>query len=312
MHGWIINTEDLNEKLIRSLSSAGINELGIHPGGGKAAPALMRETLEKWKTPEYHKLISLAESLGITVEFDAHVLGYMLPPEEFDRHPDWFRMDESGARVPDHNMCVSNDEALEFISEKARETARLVRTNTHRYPFWPDDVTKSFCKCEKCRKLSPADQALIISNAFLKGIKKEDPEALVPFLAYYETLAVPQSVKPENGVYLEFAPIGRNSDLPINDEGNSGEAGTLPELIKFFGTGNSRVLEYWVDNSRFSNWTRPPKPMTLNAEVMRKDVEYYRFMGFCDMTSFACFLGDDYIELYGEPPIDEYGSILNS
>ena len=69
-------------------------------------------------------------------------------------------------------------------------------------------------------------------------------------------------------------------------------------------------MEYWIDNSRFSNWTKPPKHMTLNEEVMRKDVAFYRELGFESLTSFACYLGEDYYTLYGEPPVQRYGEIL--
>ncbi|MBR6498527.1 MAG: hypothetical protein IKT23_02425, partial [Clostridia bacterium] len=65
------------------------------------------------------------------------------------------------------------------------------------------------------------------------------------------------------------------------------------------------------DNSRFSNWTRPPKQLVFCPEVMEKDVEYYLSMGFADLTSFACFLGPDYIQMYGLPPYGEYGRILS-
>lgn len=308
--GWIINTEDLTEELIYRLKDCGINELGIHPGGGKAAPALMKKSLETWKTPEYSRLVSLACSLGIEVEFDAHAVGYLLSDELFASHPDWFRADENGTRVPDHNLCASSEAALEYISERAREVARIIRTNTHRYPFWPDDVTKSFCHCEKCRKLTPSDQALKITNAFIRGIRRDDPQAIVPYLAYYETLAVPTIVKPEAGVYLEYAPIERDSAKPMSAPENAKDAAYLPALLELFGKQNSRALEYWVDNSRYSNWTRPPKKMVVDFGVVKSDAGYYRSLGFEDLTSFACFLGEDYIALFGEPPYSEYASAV--
>lgn len=70
------------------------------------------------------------------------------------------------------------------------------------------------------------------------------------------------------------------------------------------------MLEYWVDNSRFSNWTKPPQHMALNEAVMAQDVAFYKEMGFESLTSFACYLGDDYVALHGEPPIRRYGEIL--
>lgn len=43
---------------------------------------------------------------------------------------------------------------------------------------------------------------------------------------------------------------------------------------------------------------------------MQSDVQAYREMGFESITSFGCFLGADYRELWGEPPVKRYGEIL--
>ena len=44
-----------------------------------------------------------------------------------------------------------------------------------------------------------------------------------------------------------------------------------------------------------------------DAEVLRKDIAYYTSLGFEDVSSFACFLGYDCEELYGEPDISAFG-----
>ena len=310
--GYIINTEDLSSSLIKRLAKAGINELGIHPGGGRAAGRLLNEAREKWQNAEYQALLKEARGSGLYVGLEAHVLSVLLPRSEFDAHPEMFRMDESGKRMNDFNMCVSSQNALELISKNAAELARLFRSNTHRYAFWPDDVTGYACHCPECLKLSVSDQALLITNAIARGVRSVDPEAKVPYLAYYETLDCPVSVKPEEGVYLEYAPIDRDSQKPINSPENARVYSKIEPLMKFFGAENSRVLEYWIDNSRFSDWTRPPKPLTLDAEVMRKDMEVYKASGFEDFTSFACFLGSDYEEMYGIYDVTEYAQILRS
>lgn len=311
--GWIINCCDLTEKLVDALADAGINELGIHPGGGADAGRLLEETLLFHDRPETQALYRRAAEKGITVEYDIHALSRLLPREEFARHPEWFRMDENGCRAADNNMCPSCEEALRLVSENSEKLARALRTNTHRYAYWTDDIDNKQCRCEKCGNLSPADQTLIITNAILRGLRRADPQAIIGYLAYQDTLSVPEHVLPDEGVYLEYAPIRRNSSRPIDDPDcpeNAEQTAPLEALLRFFGTKNARVLEYWVDNSRFSQWKRPPRRMDFNAEVMRRDVAYYKSMGFEDMTSFACFLGEDYIELYGEPPIAEYAAVL--
>ena len=49
--------------------------------------------------------------------------------------------------------------------------------------------------------------------------------------------------------------------------------------------------------------------MTLNEEVMRKDVAFYRELGF-EIDQLCVLSGEDYYALYGEPPVQRYGEIL--
>ena len=311
--GWIVNPEDLTRDLIDRLAAAGINELGIHPGGGKAAGTLLDQTLVFHADERTRALYAYASEKGVSVEYDAHVLARLLPREEFAAHPGWFRMDERGERTPDMNMCASSQEALQCVEQNAYKLCGRLKTSSHRYAYWPDDVRGGACFCPQCRLLSKSDQALRITNAIARGLRKRDQQALIGYLAYIDTLEPPRRSAPEAGVYLEFAPIDRNSHRAIDDPDcpeNARQIQHLKELLAFFGVQNARILEYWVDNSRFSDWKRPPKPFALDCDTMKRDAEYYYSLGFRDMTSFACFLGKDYISLYGQPPIDEYADIL--
>jgi hypothetical protein len=66
------------------------------------------------------------------------------------------------------------------------------------------------------------------------------------------------------------------------------------------------VLEYWLDNSLFSHWKRPPQPFSADPAVVKADVEFYREAGFDMIGTFACYLGEDYEELHGEPDITPF------
>ena len=311
--GWIVHPSDIDPRLIEALAKAGVNELGVHPGGGRMAGALMKQTLSFWLSVRGQALRALCESHGLKVECDAHVLSYLLPREEFSRHPEWFRMDEDGKRNPDSNLCASSPEALAFLEKRAYELGQKLYTPSHRYPWWPDDVRGCACHCPACRSYTKAEQALLITNAIARGVKRADPMGTVGYLAYQDTLETPRRVTPEKGVYLEFAPIDRLSDTAIDDAGceeNARQISNLPALLDLFGRENARVLEYWVDNSLFSNWRRPPVPFQLNKEVLRRDVAYYRRAGFQNYTSFACYLGPDYAAAYGEIPIEQYADII--
>ena len=114
-------------------------------------------------------------------------------------------------------------------------------------------------------------------------------------------------------MYLEYAPINRRMNRFIGDadcEENQKETEHLDELLSFFGKEDAEVLEYWLDNSLFCHWKLPYKKLNLDTELLARDLEYYREKGFSRISTFACFLGEDYAKEFGEPPIGEYGRIL--
>ena len=112
---------------------------------------------------------------------------------------------------------------------------------------------------------------------------------------------------------MEYAPFHRDSHRPLLDETcpeNVREVRSLRALLRLFGREDSQVLEYWMDNSRFSGWKKPPRHLALDEAILREDARAYRALGFASITSFGCYLGQDYRALWGEPPVREYGAIL--
>lgn len=314
--GIIVHPEELDSKWLDDIAQAGINVLGLHPVGGWRADQTLREAVERHQTPEFQALLKQAKEMGVTVEYEAHALRYLLPKSLFEAHPEWFRMNAEGERTPDHNMCACNEEALEYLAASTAKLTEALDTGSDRFFWWADDVEGgAVCHCEKCRDLSPSDQLMKITNAMLRGIKRIKREGKIAFLAYHDALVPPAKVAADEGIFLEYAPIGRDSHRPMNDPDcteNAAEGHALKELIEFFGKENSQVLEYWMDNSRFSGWKKPPKAMLLDEAVMKEDVKYYRSLGFESITSFGCYLGADYRELHGQPPVQPYGDILRA
>ena len=309
-----MHPEELTLDWLDWMQSARLNVLGLHPVGGRRAAETLQNAIDAHGIPSSALLRLEAAKRGITLEYEAHAAGWLLPRSLFSFVPEWFRMDENGERKPDFNFCCSNPEALSYVSERTRLLAKLLDTGVERYYFWLDDVSGASCHCPLCQKLSPSDQQLRIVNAMLLGLKKDNPNAKLSFIAYNDTLDVPMQTQPLDGVFLEYAPIGRNHHEAINSpdcEANARETRALKELISFFGAKDAKVLEYWMDNSFFSNWTKPPKRFELDEDVMKRDVEYYSSLGFTSITSFGCYLGPDYRSLYGPPSLEGYGRILS-
>lgn len=308
--GIIIHPEELTDQMIALLKKTNVNVLGLHPVGGPDAHKTLENLLALLKTEDFQDKLNQVRALGIAIECEMHALAWLLPRELYEVHPEWFRMDAEGKRINDFNMCVSNQEALDYLSDRAAELAALIKSDTHKYYLWSDDVEHSFCNCENCKELTPSDQAMIIYNAILRGLRRVDPEAEQCYLAYQDTMTPPVKVAPTEGIFLEYAPMWADTLVPIYDETcekNRKFCEAIPPLLAYFGKEGAQVLEYWMDNSMFSGWKKPPKPITICEDTIKKDIQYYKECGFEHITTFGCYLSDDYMELHGTPPMVEYG-----
>ena len=295
----IIHPEELSRAWIDRAAEAGITVLGIHPKGGKLAPIYLAEMIETMKTPEYRALIDYAHGRGLEIEYEIHAASCLLPRSMFAEVPGLFRMDENGARTEKLNFCFTNPETLAIVGENAAALADALYGSNGNFYFWLDDCRDSACHCEKCRAYTPSEQQMLAVNAMTRAVRAKRPEARLAYLAYADSMPPPERVKPEAGIFLEYAPMEKYK----NEEGSEAlaaeEERMLPRLLEFFGREGAKVLEYWYDNSLYSKWTKPPKYFELDCEAMERDIAEYRALGFDSISSFACFLGKEYEELHG-------------
>lgn len=301
----IIHPEELSRTWIDKLAAAGIDKLGIHPvGGAGTAAKSLAALVEQMQTEDYRSLIDYARACGLAVEYEMHAAEYLMPTELFSEHPEYFRMNAAGERTPFCNFCVSEPHALALFAERAAALADALYGSEENYYFWMDDGYDLHCHCPKCRALSPSDQQLCALNAMLREIKKKRPHARMAYLAYMDCILPPVSVAPEEGIFLEYAPFekytAKGEDAP---ERIAREREMLAKLTAFFKNEPTKVLEYWYDNSLLSGWKKPPRPFVLEKERMEAEIVDYRRLGFEEIASFACFLGEDYRALYGEVDI---------
>ena len=300
----LIHPEELSIKWIDRMHSLNVETITLHPRGGRNAYKTLEEMLQMLETEEFRSMLDYAASLGMNIEYEFHAASYLLPRSMFETHPEYFRKNAQGEPEQLLNFCVSNEEALDVVAHRAVELAKKLYRSTHRYFFWMDDVKESTCRCDKCSQLSESDMTLIVMNRIIKELKKEIPDAQLAYLAYFGSMNVPTTVKPEKGIFLEYAPFERDANKKLSESNPDEEK--IVALLNFFGRKNAKVLEYWYDNSMYSNWTKPPKQFIPNHELIRDDIKYYRALGFKDISSFACFLGFDYELLFGEPDLQDF------
>lgn len=303
--GIVLCPEDLADAgWVQRAASAGLNVIGVH---GSPEPVLAFV-----ESGAGEVFLQAARGAGLEVEYELHALGWLLPRDRFDEHPDWFRMDRHGVRRPDSNLCPSRPEALAVAATRARELAARLKPTTDRYYFWADDAAP-WCHCEACRALSPSDQNVTAMNALLVGLRQAVPGARLACLAYANTLAPPQRVKPSPGLFLEYAPIDRCFRHSLSDAEcalNRPFLAGLPALVEAFGADGAQVLEYWLDASLFSGWKRPAVRVPFSRAVLEADLATYARLGFRSVTTFGAYLDPDYLARYGEPPVHEYGDCL--
>lgn len=256
---------------------------------------------------------------GIAVEHELHAMGDLLPRALFDKAPAMFRMNENGQRVRDFNLCVHSASALEVVAENAVRYTRALRSTTGRYFYWIDD-NRPMCRCPKCRELSESDQALLLENHVLRAIRRADERATLAHLAYGTTLEAPKLVKPEPGIFLEYAPIERRYDTPFSlREAQAGRRDlphgrmldALDANLAWFGRDGAQALEYWLDVSRFSRWKRAKTvEIPWRDDVFRDDLAAYARRGIRHVTTFAAWVDADYAKRWGVAPVEAYGERL--
>ena len=307
----IIHPDELSKEWIDKLRDAGIGTLGIHPCGGKNAFESLEELLKRMQTPQYRDLIDYAHSCGVEVEYELHAMGYLLMRDLFGAHPEYFRMNENGERTSDYNLCVSNPDALDLVAKNAVQLAMSLYGSTHDFYFWLDDGRDLRCNCPLCRDLSASDQQMIVLNRMLCEIRKHIPDARMAYLAYVDSLIPPSEVKVGDGIFLEYAPFEKYTANNENaEELITREREMIVPLMKTFDKEPKKVLEYWYDNSLFSEWKKPPNKFVLDRKSMLEDISQYRETGFDCISTFACFLGKDYEELYGPADITDFSEAV--
>ena len=309
----LVHPDELDAVWIERCCALGIPRIGLHPVGGPHADESLADLLARMEDPDYRAILDAAADAGLEIEYEMHAARYFLPLSVLEAHPDWQRVNENGERTTELNFCVTNRDALDYYAQSAVRTAKKLYRSTYRYFFWMDDAKGGGCHCPACSAYSASDQQLLVMNRVLAALREEIPDATLAYLGYVDCLVPPEKVMPAEGIFLEYAPIERDFHAPLasqDAERNRDQNAHLAELLKLFGSDTAKVLDYWLDNSLFSGWTKPPKPFCEDKAVVAADFAYYRSLGFTDISTFACYLGPDYIALHGAPDITGFAAAL--
>lgn len=268
----------------------------------------------------WKKFLEDCNAANIDIEYQEHMLAFVLPRGLFDEHPDYFRMDERGFRVNDANGCPSSLGALMEISKNARKIGNDYRPTNNRYYFWMDDGG-DICYCDQCKNYNAADQALIFENVIIEALKEINPNAMLAHLCYHNTIEAPSIIKPADDIFLEFAPFTRSWEAPLSDTWVKSSRSTLTHSdylqalksnLKIFPIETAQVLEYWMDVSLFSDWDiNNLKKLPWDNNIFLDDINTYGALGIRNISCYAAYVGPEYLDKYKDISfLEEYGKGL--
>lgn len=267
----------------------------------------LEKYLKKTDGREFRQTVERLENAGITVEHELHTASWLLPREDFEKYPEFFRFSD-GKRTPDFNFCASSKPAQERISERAYLLAKRLNQTGNKYHLWCDDSEKITCKCENCRNLSGSDQAMIFTNAVARGLRAYSGSSECAYLAYADAVEIP-NVKPEGNVFLEFAPIHRAHNLPLSadNENNRRYSELLDKLLGVFQGPKVEILDYYLDVSMQYAWKRDEaRDVKYNRDVVIADERFYRRKNINTLKSFAAFVDERYFDRYTDEPFRDF------
>lgn len=283
---------------------AGLNTLAFHTGGDGYARENDTFILDKMLHGNGGvNYAGKAASMGLDVEYEVHVLSSeFLPRHYFKAYPDWFRQDyRTGKRTPQANYCPSSVSASGIVADRGRDFTGRFPSTTARYFLWSDDGG-SWCHCSRCREKTDSDQELVYTNTLLAAARKEHPGAGMAYLAYGKQMAPPSSVKPADGVFLEFAPSERCYRHAVNDPKcsvNRHVWNNLLNLLEIFRPEETHVLEYWLDFRRKWYVAKP---------TIASDIRAYGSLGITSFTTFLTYNQDKPLRKADRDWLDFYGS----
>ncbi len=216
---------------------------------------------------------------------------YVNPDKYFDKHPEYFSMDEKGVRCRPQSLsargglCLSNKEVMEIALESLRG---FIKRDRAKFPKdeWPvvydmttlDLAPKGLCNCPECNAIKASEYGtglgllLHFINYIAETIDKEYPGIIIRTYDYgaREDLSKTKA-RPAKNVLVEFCDYFVNCDCfhPLDHKFNEAPYKRINDWGKF---GNKMaVWDYW----NMSMYFNPPRIETI-TDTIKRDFEIYK------------------------------------
>lgn len=197
-----------------------------------------------------------------------HTFYPLVPPERhFAEHPEWYS-EINGERTYERaQLCLTNEELLQFVIERVKEWIRESPEAT--IVSVSQNDWHGYCTCERCRAVdeeegSHAGTLLRFVNAVAEAIEEEFPHVAIDTLAYQYTRKPPQKVRPRHNVIVRLCSIECNFLEPLTHESNR----SFREDIEGWSKICNR-LYIWDYTTNFRNYVLPHPNYYVLGENIR-------------------------------------------
>ena len=218
---------------------------------------------------------------GAPVHF-AHNFAYVVPAKRFfSEHPEFFPL-RDGRRVPDGQLCTTNEQVIDLFANAAIATFDA-NPDLKSFSLSPNDGA-GWCHCATCETLDPpmsrgtehgkADRVVTFVNAVAKQVKQKHPNRWLAFYAYAGCVASPTYSDPDDNVLVVLAHYVFDHLRGIADPNSSANV-----TFNSYVNGWSTVAEQLFVREYYCRWWAP-WPMW---PAVAADIPYLsqrRFSGF--------------------------------
>jgi hypothetical protein len=212
-----------------------------------------------------------------------HTIPRMLDPKLFATKPELFRMDQTGKRVANGNVCVTNPETIDLC---AKWVAGYFKENPRQEtcPVGGQDIWGgAWCSCTGCRVYSPSEQAALLINGIHEHLRKNGIKGRCSYSAYRDTLRYDlKKVKLDPETHVGYAPRERSYGHAHSDassERNRWFWRNLQDWRKNH-SGPLNVSDYYHDCILFYSVPAP------TVQVIARDMRDYKRLNARGVTSF--------------------------
>jgi hypothetical protein len=199
-----------------------------------------------------------------------HTFDRLMPPSEyFDKHPEYFMLDENGNRS-NQQLCTTNSEVIRIMTEEVLKFLALC-PDTEIVSVSKNDMVK-VCHCERCKAMDEAEGShmaslLYLVNKVAEAVEKEHPNVDVSTLAYLETVDIPKTVRPRKNVIIRLC---NDTVGAWNHPFTPAQDCKFAEILKKWSALHDKIFiwDYIINYSHFM----APMP---NMDVIAKDIRFF-------------------------------------